>query len=96
MARQSKFRLSLKSIMGALLVWLVLEIVSEKLAGPAASLIGPLENVAKAMLKLMPSFVWLAWQALETCGCEHLRIAPRFLQMLVSFWPLLHAISGVT
>jgi hypothetical protein len=52
------------------------------------NLVGAAERTA---LELLFSFVPAAWQAY---AFDHQWISPCPLQMLVSFWPLLHVVAG--
>jgi len=94
MARQHKFPQSLKSIVGAALVGLGLIILFGKLDGPAAQLTNLLGVAARETLELLPPFVPAAWQALQTYAFDQRPFSPCAVQMLVSFWPLLHVMAG--
>lgn len=80
--------------MGAALVGLGLVFLFGKLDVPAAQLTNLLGTAAREALELLPHFLPAAWQALQAYAFDHLRFSPCPLQMLISFWPLLHVIAG--
>jgi hypothetical protein len=95
MARQHTTSQSLKSIGGAVLVGLGLVIVFGKLDEPAARLMSNLLGAAaRKALELLFSLVPTAWQALEACAFDHHWFSGCPFEMLVSCWPLLHAVAG--
>lgn len=91
MSRKHTTPQSLISIAEAALLALGLVVLFGKLDGPAAqwttNLLGA---AAKTALELLLSLVPVAWQALLAYAVDHQ--CP--LQLLVSFWPLLHVIAG--
>jgi hypothetical protein len=93
MARQRTTSHTLKSIAGVAPVGLTLVILFGGLNGPTAAhnLLG---TAATETLKLLPSFVPAAWQALQANAFDHQWFSSCPLQMLVSFWPLLHVLAG--
>jgi hypothetical protein len=91
MARQHTTPQSLISIVEAALVALGFVILFAKLDGPAARWMTNLLGAsAKTALEVLLSLVPAAWQALQAYAVDHQ--CP--LQLLVSFWPLLHVIAG--
>ncbi len=94
MTRQHTRSRSLKSVAGTAVVGLGLVILFGKLDGPAAQLTNFLGTGARETLELLPSLVPAAWQALQAYVFDHQRFSPCLLQMLVSFWPLLHVVAG--
>ena len=94
MASQHTTSPSLISIVTATLVALPLVILFEKLDGPAARLTNLLGLAARETLELLPPFVPAAWQALQTYAFDQRPFSPCAVQMLVSFWPLLHVMAG--
>lgn len=91
MARSSK---SIKSIALGAFVWLGLVILLGRLDGPATQLSNLLCGTARETLALLPSFVPAVWQALQVYAFDHQWFSPCPLQMLASFWPLLHVLAG--
>jgi hypothetical protein len=92
MARQHTTSQSFESIVGAALVGLGLFILFGKLDGPAAQLTNLLATAARETLKLLPFLV--VWQALQAYTLNHQWFSACSLHLLVSSWPLLHAIAG--
>ena len=85
MARQHQFFKSFKSVLGAALIALGVAILFGKLDAPAAQLTNLLGTTAKETLELLPSLAY---------AFDHQWFSPCPLQMLVSFWPLLHFVVG--
>ncbi len=94
MARQHTIFRSLKSVVGVTVVGLGLVILLGRLDGPASQLTNLLGIAARERLELLASFVPAAWQAVQAQAFDHQWFSPCPLQMLVSFWPLLHVIAG--
>jgi hypothetical protein len=98
MARQQTTFQNLKSIATAANVALGLIILLVgpfgRLDGPAAHLTSLFGTAAREALKLLPYLAPAAWQALQAYAFDHQGFAPCPIEMLVSFWPLLHAIAG--
>jgi hypothetical protein len=95
MARQHTTSQSLISKVGAALVALGLVIVFGKLDGLAARLMANLLGAAaRTSLELLLSLAPSAWQVLRAYAFDHQQLSPCPLQMLVSFWPLLHVVAG--
>lgn len=91
MARQHTTPQGLISIVEAALVALGFVILFAKLDGPAAQwMTNLLGTTVRTALELLLSLVPAAWQALQAYAVDHQ--CP--LQLLVSFWPLLHVIAG--
>jgi hypothetical protein len=86
MARQQTTSLGLISIVGAALVALGLVILFGKLDGPAV----PATTTLELLLSLVPA----AWRAFEASVFDHQWFSACPLQMLASFWPLLHVVAG--
>ncbi len=74
--------------MGAAVVGLGIVILFGSVDGLPAHLIDLLFTAARKTLELV------AWQALQAYAFDHQRFSPCPLQMLVSFWPPLHALAG--
>ena len=97
MARQHTTSQSLISIVGAAVVGLGLVILVAKLDGPAAQLMSNLLCAAtRTALELLLSAVPAAWQALQAYAFDHQWFSPCPIQTLISFWPLLHVMAGVS
>lgn len=95
MARQHATSESLISMVGAALVSLGLVVVFGKLDEPAAPLMTNLLGAAaRTALELLLSLAPPAGQALRARAFDHQWLSPCPLQMLVSFWPLLHVVAG--
>ena len=95
MAREHTTSQSFISIVGAALVALGLVILFGKLDGPAARLMTSiLVAAARTALQLLLSLVPAAWQALEAYAYDHHWLAPCPLQMVATFWSLLHVMVG--
>ena len=94
MARQNTTSQSFESIVGAALVGLGLVILFGKLDGPAAQLANLLATAARETLELLPFLVPAVWQALQVYAFDHQWFPPCLVQMLLSFWPLLHGAAG--
>ncbi len=91
MARQQTTPQSLISIVEAALVALGFVILFAKLDEPAARWMPDvLSAAAKTTLELLLSLVPAAWHVLQAYGVD--QQCP--IQLLVSFWPLLHVITG--
>jgi hypothetical protein len=83
MTKQHQSLLNLKSIVRATLIALGLAILFGKLDAPAAQLSNLLGLAAKATLELLPSLAF---------AFDDQWLSPCPVQMLVSSWPLLHAV----
>ena len=94
MAKQRTTSQSLRSIVGAAVVGLVLVILFGSVDGPTAQLTNLVGTAARGSLELLPYFVPAAWQALQAHAFDHRGHSPCPLQMLVSFWPLLRVMAG--
>jgi hypothetical protein len=91
MARQHTTPQNLVAIVEAALVSLGFVVLFAKLDGPAARWMPDvLSAAAKTALQLLLSLVPAAWHVLQAYAVDH--HCP--LQLLVSFWPLLHVITG--
>ncbi len=87
---------SLISIVAAAIVALSLVILFGKLDGPAAQLMtNLLRAAARTAPELLLSLVPAAWQALQAHAFDHQWFSSCPLQMLASFWPLLHVMAAV-
>jgi len=96
MAREHKTSKSLISIVGAAAVALGLVIVFGKLDGPATRLMTNLLGAAaRTALEVLLSLVPAAWQALQGYAFDHQWFSPCPLQMVTTFWSLLHVMAGV-
>jgi len=94
MAREHATSKSLVSIVGAVVVALGLVILFGKLDGPAARLMTNLfGTAARTALELLLSLV--PWQALQAYAFDHHWFSPCPLQMVATFWSLLHVVAGV-
>jgi len=95
MAREHKTSKSLISIVGAAAVALGLVILFGKLDGPAAGLMTNLLGAAaRTALELLLSLVPAAWQAVQGYAFNQW-FSPCPLQMVTTFWSLLHVMAGV-
>jgi len=95
MARQHTTFQNLKSIGSASLVGFGLVVLAGRLDRPAAAVMCNLLDAATWMvLKLLACIVPAAWQAVQTYVFGHQSFSPCPLEMLVSFWPLLHVLAG--
>lgn len=95
MAREHTTSKSLISIVGAAAVALGLVILFGKLDEPAARLMTSLLGAAaRTALGLVLSLVPAAWQGLQTYAFDHHSFAPCPLQMVATFWSLLHVMAG--
>ena len=94
MAKQHTTSHSLISIVGAALAGIGIVILFGRLDGPAALLTNLLGAAARETLETLPSFIPAAWQVLQAYAFDQQRCSPCPLQMLVSFWPLLHVVAG--
>jgi hypothetical protein len=95
MAREHTTSKSLISIVGAAAVALGLVILFGKLDGTAAGLIPNLLGAAaRTALGLVLSLVPAAWQGLQTYAFDHHWFAPCPLQIVATFWSLLHVMAG--
>ena len=81
--------------MGAALVGLGLVFLFGKLDVPAAQLTNLLGTAAREALELLPHFLPAAWQALQGHTFDHHWFSPCPLQMVATFWSLLHVTAGV-
>ena len=91
MARQHK---RVHSTAVAALIGLGVVILIGKIDGPVTHLTNLLGAGAREGLKLLPYLVPAVWQALQAYAFDHQWFSACPLQMLVSFWPLLHVITG--
>ncbi len=94
MATQRTTSQSPKSIALAALVGIGLIVLLGELHGPTAQLIDLSGPAARVTLELLRCLVPPAWHSLQAYALDHQRFSPCPLQMLVSFWPLLHFIAG--
>jgi hypothetical protein len=95
MARQNTASWGLKAIAGAAVVGIGLVTLFEVLEGPAARWMIKLLGIGtKTVLELVLSVAPLAWQVLQACAFDHHLFSGCPLEMLVSCWPLLHAVAG--
>ena len=95
MARRHTSSQSPRSIVGAVVVGLGLVILLGSLDGPAAQLMtNLLDTAVRTALELLLSLVPAAWQALQAYAFDHQWSSQCPLQMLASFWPLLHVVAG--
>jgi hypothetical protein len=80
----------------ALLAALALVILVDKLNEPAARLMSDLLGAdARIALQTLFSLAPAIWQALQGYAVDH-QWLPCPIQMVVSFWPVLHVIAGAT
>jgi hypothetical protein len=95
MSRQNTTSRGQKGIAGAAVVALGLVTVFEVLEGPAArwmiNLLGP---GTRTVMELLLSLIPVVWQILQACAFDHQWYFGCPLEMLVSCWPLLHAVAG--
>lgn len=95
MARQNTTSWGLKAITGAAFVGIGLVTLFEVLDGPAARWMVELLGIGtRTVLELVLSLAPLAWQVLQACAFDHHRFSGCPLEMLLSCWPLLHAVAG--
>jgi hypothetical protein len=94
MARQHTTSQGLESSVGAALVGLGLVMLFWKLGGPAAQLANLVATAARETLELLPFLVPAVRQALQVYTFDHQWFPPCLVQMLLSFWPLLHGAAG--
>jgi hypothetical protein len=95
MARQNTTSWSLKAIVGAAFVGIGLVTLVEVLDGPAARWMVKLVCIGtRTVLELVLSVAPLGWQVLQACAFDHPWFSGCPLEMLVSCWPLLHAVAG--
>jgi hypothetical protein len=95
MARQNTTSRGLERIAKAAVVGLGLVTLLEVLDGPAARWMVKLIGIGmRTVLELVLSVAPLAWQVLQASICDHHWFSGCPLEMLVSCWPLLHAVAG--
>lgn len=94
MVRQHSGSQSPKSIAAAVLAVPGFVVVAGKLDELACPLFNFLGGVAREMLLLLPTLLPAAWQIVQAFAFDHPVISSCPLEMLVSFWPLLHVIAG--
>jgi hypothetical protein len=95
MARQNTTSWGLKAITGAAFVGIGLVTLFEVLDGPAARWMVELLGIGtRTVLELVLSLAPLAWQVLQACAFDHRWFSGCPLEMLLSCWPLLHAVAG--
>lgn len=94
MATQHTSFQRLKPIVRAAFVGLVLVLLFERLDGPAAPATNLLCSAAGETLALLPTFVPVAWQALQAFAFDHHWFSPCPLHMLISFWSLFRVMTG--
>jgi hypothetical protein len=96
MARQHTTLKSLISIVGAAALAVGFVILFGKLDGPATRLMtGLFGAAARTALELVLSLDPAAWQALQGHTFDQHWFAPCPLQMVATFWSLLHVMAGV-
>ena len=94
MARKHTTLKSLVSIVGAAVVALGLVILFGKLDGPATRLMTNLLGAAaRTALELLLSHVPLAWQALQGYAFDHQGPSACPLQIVTTFWSVLHVMA---
>ncbi len=94
MATQHTSFQRLKSIVRAAVVGLVLVLLFESLNGPAAPATNLLCSAAGETLAFLPTFVPVAWQAIQALAFDHHWFSPGPLHMLISFWSLFRVMAG--
>jgi hypothetical protein len=95
MARQNAASLGPKAIAGAAFVGIGLVSLFVVLDGPAARWMAKLLGIgARTVLESVLSVAPLAWQVLQACAFFHHWLSGCPLELLVSCWPLLHAVAG--
>jgi len=95
MAGQNAASWSLKAIAGAAVVGIGLVTLFEVLDGPAARWVIKLIGIGtRTVVELVLSVAPLAWQVLQAFAFDHHWFSGCPLEMLVSCWPLLHAVAG--
>ena len=94
MSRQSMAFQNLKSIAWAGFGGLGISILLVRLDGPTGWLSNLLGTAACEGLKLLPYLLPAAWRALQAYAFAGQPATPCPLQMLVSLWPLVHAVAG--
>jgi hypothetical protein len=95
MAREHTTSKSLISILGAAAVAVGLVILFWKLDGPASRLTTDLlGTAAKTALEVLLSLVPAAWRTLQGYAFDHQWFSPCPLQMVTTFWSLLHVMAG--
>jgi uncharacterized membrane protein len=95
MARQNTASWSLKAIAGVALIGIGLVTLFEVLDGPAARWVIKLLGIGtRTVVELVLSVAPLAWQVLQAFAFDHCWFSGCPLEMLVSCWPLLHAVAG--
>jgi hypothetical protein len=94
MEEQHTHSLSFKPIAGAALAGLGILVLLRNLDWSVAQVGSFLCNRAVDALGLLPCIVLPAWQTLQAYAFDHQGLSACPLQMLVSFWPLLHVLAG--
>jgi hypothetical protein len=94
MEGQHTHSLSFKSIAGVALAGLGILVLLRNLDWPVAQVESFLCSRAVDALRLLPGIVLSAWQTLPAYAFDHQGFSACPLQMLVSFWPLLHVLAG--
>jgi hypothetical protein len=95
MARQNAASWSLKAIAGVALIGIGLVTLFEVLDGPAARWVIKLLGIGtRTLVEMVLSVAPLAWQVLQAFAFDHYWFSGCPLEMLVSCWPLLHAVAG--
>jgi hypothetical protein len=95
MARRKTTLWGLEGILKAAVVGLGLVTLFEVLNGPASRWMVKLVGIGTRMVvEVVLSVAPLAWQVLQACVFDHQWLSGCPLEMLVSCWPLLHAVAG--
>jgi ABC-type nitrate/sulfonate/bicarbonate transport system permease component len=94
MTRQHTYSQSLKPIAGAALAGLGIAVLLGSLDLATAQLSHFLGTSAYSVIGVLPSIVPAALQVLQAFAFDYERSLQCFLQMLVSFWPLLAVMAG--
>jgi len=95
MAREHTTLKSPISIVGAAALAVGFVILFGKLDGPTRLMASLPGAAARTALDLVLSLVPAAWQALQGYAFDHHWFAPCPLQMVATFWSLLHVMAGV-
>jgi len=95
MATQHTTLKSLISIVGAAALAVGFVILFGKLDGPTRLVSDLFGAASRTALELVLSLVPAAWQALQGHTFDHHWFSPCPLQMVATFWSLLHVTAGV-
>lgn len=94
MTRHQARSQNLNSTAGAAIVWLGVFLLSANLDRAVSRLGNLLCGAAREGLRVLPSIVLAAWQAMQAYEFDHHQLLACLLQILLSFWPLLRVTAG--